>query len=254
MKRFISNKKTLIVLGIIFIFLIWFLISLIFDEYSIIFPSPIKTIKRSIEILSTSYVYECLLASFIKMIIGFVIAFILALIFGIISGNNKSFKIFLNPLITTLKSIPTAALVFLFLVITGATNTPIMMVILISFPILYESVVAGFSNIDKEIIDTIRIDTNNSFLSTFYVKLPMSLSYIIVGIASSFALSFKIEIMSEIITGSTRSGLGSAIMTYQRNDPTDMTSILAFSFIAIIFILIVSFICKFAVKKISFVK
>ena len=185
------------------------------------------------------------------MMIGFSIAFVLAFILGTISGNNNKIKTLLNPFIITIKSIPTAALVFLFLVIVGAKDTPIIMVLLISFPILYESFVGGIENIDKDIIDALKIDSNNGFKSIMKVKIPIAFSYVLVGIASSFALSFKIEIMSEIITGDTRFGLGSAIMTYQRSDPTNMVSILAFSLIAIIFVTIISYLSKIFIKRLK---
>ena len=58
------------------------------------------------------------------------------------------------------------------------------------------------------------------------------------GIASSFALSLKIEIMAEVITGYTRLGLGSAILSAQRSDPTNMVPVFAYSLVAIVIMLV----------------
>ena len=251
MKKFITNKIFLTIIGILLIVLVWIVLSLVFDENSLIFPGPIKTVKEMFIILGSSYVYRCLLASFIKMMIGFAFSIILAFVFGMLAGNNSSFKTIFNPFVTVIKSIPTAAIIFLMLVIVGAKNTPIIMVVLVSFPILYESFVGGFENIDKDVIDALKIDSTNNLNAIINVKLPLSIPYVIVGLTSSFALSFKIEIMAEIISGDTRAGLGSAIVSYQKNDPTNMTSILAFSLIAVIFILIVSSISKTIIRKIS---
>ncbi len=176
----------------------------------------------------------------LRMVIGFSISFILAMGFGILAGHFKHLRTLFKPMIIAIKSIPTAALVFLFLVISGARYAPIYVVILISFPILYESISAGISNVPEEIIDACRVDGSGSLSTALRIRLPISIPYILVGVASSFALSFKIEIMAEIITGDTRNGLGSAISAAQKNDPSNMVPIFAYSLIAIVFILLVT--------------
>ena len=62
--------------------------------------------------------------------------------------------------------------------------------------------------------------------------------YLIVGIISSFSLSFKIEIMAEVITGSTKNGLGSSI-NYAYSQ-AEMPNVFAYSLLVIIFMLLVS--------------
>ena len=251
MKKFITNKYVLTILGCLLFLLIWIIISLAVNETTMIFPDPLSTVIEAGKILSNSYVYECLLWTMLRMVIGFSASFIAALIFGLLAGHFPYLKTILNPTIVALKSIPTAALVFLFLVIVKARYAPIFIVILISFPILYESIAAGINNIPEDILDATRVDGSRAMNTVLKIRLPLSIPYIIVGIASSFALSFKIEIMAEIITGDTRSGLGSAISAAQKNDPSNMVPIFAYSLIAIIFILIVTLIEDIATKKVK---
>lgn len=251
MKKFTINKYLAYVIGIIFFFFLWWIISLIIDERVMIFPDPYSTFVEMIKILQTSYVYKCFANSLSRLLIGFGISFILALIFGIIAGNSLTLKRIFTPTIVSLKSIPTASLVFLFLVLVGAKAAPILMVILISFPILYESFVGGIENMDKDVIKAMKLDSGSSLRNVFFIQIPLLIPYLLVGITSSFALSFKIEIMAEILTGDTRSGIGSAILGTQINNPTDMTPIFAYSLIVIIFVLIVSLLTKFIVNKIK---
>ena len=141
-----------------------------------------------------------------------------------------------------LKSIPTAALVFLFLVLSGSRFAPIYIVFLLSFPILYEAIAGGMNSISSEIEDSLRLDASNFITTITKVKLPLAIPYVIVGLTSSFALSLKTEIMAEIITGDTNYGLGSLISAYRNIDPTDLSPIFAIAFIALIFILIIDLI------------
>ena len=175
----------------------------------------------------------------LRTLAGFAFAFLIALVLGILAGSFPKFKVFLTPLVTVLKSAPTAAFVFILLVISKSSIAPIYIVILLSFPILYESIIGGINSISEEINDSLKVDSGNFFYSLFRVKLPLSLPYVVVGLASSFALSLKTEIMAEIITANTSYGLGSAITASRIKDPSDLSPIFAIAFIAISIILIV---------------
>ena len=250
-----SLKKSLYtLLGIIIFILGWVIISAIIDENVMIFPDPISTVRETFVLLSKSYVYKCMGQSVLRTVIGFAIAFVLSLVMGILAGTIPNIKHVFSPIFSVMKSIPTASLVFLFLVVMGAKNAPILMVTLISMPIIYEAVVRGFENVDKTLLDSARIDGANYLTRTIKIQLPLMVPYLMVGVASSFSLSFKIEIMAEVISGNTTNGLGSAILAAQRTDPTNMVPIFAYSLIAIFVVAVISlfpstFDCFLKLKK-----
>ncbi len=248
-KKFILNKISLTIFGLILFFLIWEIISLSSKNATMIFPDPFVTIKQAFIYLGESYTYKCIWGTLKRTLIGFIVSFVFALIIGVIVGNFTQAKYIFNPTVIALKTIPTAALVFIFLVIGGAKNTPIYIVALISFPILFESIVGGYSNIDKDIKNVLKVDGGRFFYDNIKVKLPLAFPYIAVGIASSFALSFKISIMAEVIAGSTSPGLGSVIKANQNSNPSNMVPIFAYSFIAIIIASLTSLIAYLVKKK-----
>lgn len=257
MKRFITNKFILFSLGILSLVVVWFIFALLFDRNGSIFPSPILTFDRLFVLLGDPYTYTCLLYTFIRMIIGFFSSFALALIFGILAGNHPSLYQFFKPLMVTLKSIPTVTLVFLFIVLFAPKDAPIFVVMLICFPVLYEAIAGGINNVDKQVIEASRIDGASYLKRTIFIKLPLAVPYIIVGMVSSFALSFKIEIMAEVLTGYTRNGLGSVIQFARNDNPSDMSTIFAYALIAIIIMLIVSLfeeIVKIQLKKMNLIE
>ena len=252
MKRFITNKFVLFALGTLFVILLWVICSLLFDKNGAIFPNPILTMEKFGEILIDAYTYKCLGYTLLRMLAGFGLSFILALLFGVLAGNNEHIYQFFKPLMVVIKSIPTVALVFLFLVMINAKNAPIFVVFVICFPILYEGVVGGIKSVNADIIDAAKVDGANYVKGTIFVKLPLAIPYIIVGIVSSFSLSFKIEIMAEVITGYTRNGLGSVIHFTQVDDPSNMAGVFAYSLLAVIIMLLVSLleeIVKHLLKK-----
>lgn len=195
------------------------------------------------------YIYRCIRGTLRRMLTGFLISWILGLFLGCIAGNSERIRLLLEPGITCLKAVPTASLVYLFIVLSGARNAPLYVVILISFPIIYESVCGGIAGMSPEILKALQLDGGDELRNTLKVKLPLALPFIAVGFSSSFALSFKIEIMAEVITGYSKLGLGSAILASQRSDPTDMTDVFAYSLTAVLIVLLIDELARLFEKK-----
>ena len=248
-KAFIGNTYFIYTLGLIFVFCLWFIFAFSLGNGNLYFPSPIETFQKMGELLSSQYIYQGIAWTLLRTFIGFISALVASFILGTIAGQYKKVYLFLKPLMLVLKSVPTAALVFLFLVLSGSRFAPVYIVFLISFPILYEAIAGGMHNVPQELEDSVRLDTNNFFMTTLRVKLPLAIPYLIIGLTSSFALSIKTEIMAEIITGDTNYGLGCAISAYRNIDPTDLTPIFAIALIALLFILLIDLLGMFIKRK-----
>ena len=241
-KKIVLNKYFLSILGIIFFFLLWTALYFIAGQRQSVFPSPLETIQEAFSYLGDAYIYKCIWGSLERMLIGFGVASFFGILVGVIVGNYTSLKYVFNPTIIALKAIPTAAIVFLFLVMAGLKNAPIYVVAIIVFPMVYEATVSGYNHIPEEIILASKVDSNNKIYTNFKIKFPLSFPYIALGLVSSFALSFKIEIMAEVISGSSSYGLGRAIQSAYINSTTGLVPTFAYSFIAIVVILIVTLI------------
>lgn len=252
MKKFTSiltSNTSIYIFGIFFVFLLWYVISISQGLGNLVFPNPFETIATTGKLLSNAYIYKCIGWTILRTLIGFSISFLAALILGTIAGSFPKVRLFLKPLIIVLKSAPTAAFVFLFLILSGSRFAPIYIVIILAFPILYESFVGGMTSIDEDILDAMKVDSGRFFHDLIKVKLPLSMRYIVVGLASSFALSFKTAVMAEIIAGDTSYGLGSAITSYRNSEPNNLTPIFAITLIAIIIILLVDLVSYFVKSK-----
>ena len=254
MKKFIINRYTLTILGVIFFFLLWYLIYILAGKSIYIFPDPLTVIKRSFELFGKPYLYKCIWGSLYRMLIGFGIASIAGISIGMFVGNHIKMKYVFNPTMIALRSIPTAALVFLLLALAGFDNASPFVVMIIVFPMVYEATVSGYQHIDKNILMAMRVDSVNHFANNFKIKLPLSMPYIAVGLTTSFALSFKIEIMAETLTSSSKSyGLGRAIAVAFANQTDGLVTTFAYAFIAILVMLIVSLLI-WIIKKVFKIK
>lgn len=244
MKRFITNKFVLFFLGVAFVILLWIFISLVFDRNGTIFPSPALTFQKFAVVAGEAYTYKCIGYTLLRILAGFGLSFVAAFILGVIAGNHQPVYQFMKPLMVVLKSVPTVALVFFFIILSNAQDAPIFIVLLICFPILYEGIAGGIRGVDKQFIDAARVDGTHYMRRALRIKVPLALPYVIVAMISSFALSFKIGVMAEAMSGYPVKGLGGLIQA-AKNDATDpdfMVRIFAYSLFAIVLMLIVSLI------------
>ena len=238
-KSILSKKETAYITGIILLVVSWQVFSSLVGEKVMVFPGPIETLKYAVYLLGKSYTYRCIAFTMERMLTGFLISFAAALIFGMIGANSEFIEEMFKPFFITLRAIPTASLIYLFIIIAGLKNAPMLLVVLVCFPIIYEGVKDGIKNVPAGIASAAKVDGASLLEENFRVRLPLSFPYIIVAMVTSFSLSFKIEIMAEVITGSTNAGLGSAIAGVRSSDPTNMVPVFGYSLIAVAVMLVI---------------
>ena len=252
--KILRNKYLMFLLGFLFLIGIWSLISAIVDLNNMIFPSPVATFKRMFELLGKGPTYKYLGFSIARLLIGFAVSFVLAFLLGMLVNNSEALYNFFTPIITFLKAAPTATFVFIFLVLFGGRNAPAWVVILMTFPILYESVVSALRSTPQEMLEASKIDGASKFKTLIKVQIPLGMPFITLGLLSTFGMAFKVEIMAEIITGITKGGIGTMIKISNLLDGTDLTNMFAYSLIAIILVLIVSIAASIVKSRIDSVK
>ncbi len=216
-----------------------------------VFPGPVASFRHAFYLLGREYTYRCILATMTRMLEGFFLSFAIGLVLGVIAGNFEPFDQMLRPFITTLRAVPTASLVYLFIVLAGFRKAPVNLVFLISFPIIYEGVKTGVGNVSPSIINATRLDGASFLSENLRVRLPLAFPYIAAALASAFSLCFKIEIMAEVITGSSLPGLGSAILGARSSDPTNMVPVFGYSLIAVGLMLMIDYLASLIRTKIN---
>ncbi len=244
-----SNRYIAYIIGIILLIGLWQVFSLLIGERVMILPGPGDTLEYAIYLLSRDYTYRCIGSTMGRMLAGFGLSFIAALILGVAAGNSEFLAEMFRPLLVVLRAVPTASLIYLFIVFSGFKKAPMLMVAMICFPIIYEGVKDGIRNVPISLINAARVDGSSLLEENIRVRLPLAVPYIIVALATSFSLSFKIEIMAEVITGSTNAGLGSAIAGARASDPTNMIPIFGYSLIAVGLMLMIDMMAQLFIRS-----
>lgn len=235
------NKLIGISIGILIIILTWIIASIKIS----IFPSILQIIYN----ICTNLVDNLIISSVFNTVLRAISAFLISLSIGIITASLSykftTFNYILKPIISLLRSIPTISLILIVIMLVKLELITYIIVILISYPIIYQNVYFSLNKIDSELILINRMDNTNSFKNYFLFYLPMTYSGIVSAIIQTFGLSIKIQIMSELLTGSTKiKGIGVLLNYYKNNLELDNL----FSITALIIIIV--FIIEYLFNKI----
>ena len=115
MKNFIikpNKKKIFNIFGIIFIFLLWIILSVVFDN-SLIIPKVLDVFVEMIEMFKTSRIYILILKLILNILATISISFVIGLVIAILSYKYENFYNFISPIMTLLKTIPIIAIIIL---------------------------------------------------------------------------------------------------------------------------------------------
>lgn len=232
-----KSKKSLLIylfslLGIIAIFLVWYLISFLLhakDNFGV--PYPHESITLAFSYLfgkDASATWRAIFWTLLRIFIGLAFSFVLAAIFGILAGLYKPFRYFVKPGVNILRAIPTVAvvLVLVSIIMGGRAHewlswVPVALTFVVAFPLYFEAFQTGILNEDKDIKDSLSIDgALRKFETIRQVYLPSSWPYIKMSLAQSVGLGFKVSIMAEVLTSTSagHKGLGTLIVLARQSD------------------------------------
>lgn len=238
-------------IGILFLIILWIISSKIVDNNQVL-PTFSSVFISLLNLFKTSSTYRAFSYTFLRTIIAIIISIFLGIIIGLISALNIKFKSFITPIIKLLRFVPIPC--FIILLYSTFLSKPNFSSILISFitifPIIYQSIVDGVDNIDKNIINSLKIEGLYKFNSIKNVIFPLTFPYLCLGIINSIGLGIKVSVMSEIIIGSNQIwGIGRLIYSAQVDG--DNSKLFAIIILILLIFIFFDLLSQKIIKKIS---
>lgn len=230
-------------LGILTIIVVWMIASILIKE-DVILPSVSATFTKLFKILINGYTYKILGMSFLRLLISLVASLLIALILASLSTIFPRFSYYIRPIISLLRTIPVVAIIIVILVFIGNQRASIYITSLVILPIMYEGILSGMENIDNDLLDEIKIQTNITPYIIRKVFIPMIRPHLIVAVISSLGLGIKVLVMSEFIA-TPKLSIAKEMFNYQ--SALQLEGIFAWTIIIVTIILLL----EYSIKKIN---
>ena len=243
-----KKDNLFILFGLAMIILVWLFSSLHINN-ALVLPTISQVFNSLKTILSTSKSYLIIFNTFLKLVFTMIISLVIAIILAILSIFSLKFEKFIKPMIVIFKTIPIVSIIILLLVFLGNSKSPYVVTLLVVLPIMYESLLTGFKNINPEILDDVKTisNLNLSVFRTIYI--PLIFQYLMMGLTQSFGLGLKVMIMGEFIAQPNNT-IG-YIMQLERSN-LNTPAILAWTIILIIIILVIELILNKITKALEY--
>lgn len=152
MKKYTMKDRELKVLSVLGMVVIWSVVSVAVNR-EVLVPSPVATIRSLLEIASESGFYIAVLCTAGRSVAGVVAAALFAFVCGILSKYIKACRIALGLAVDFLGAVPVIAVIILAIIWLQNSLVPVFVGLLVSFPVLYDNVMASIDGVDKEIVE-----------------------------------------------------------------------------------------------------
>lgn len=239
MRNFIKNKKSLVYFyASILLLFIWFISSLIVNNEYLI-PKISAVLYDVYVILGNISNLFAIFETFSRLFIASFIALFIAFLVMLVYLRNRNIYFFLKPYLAMLKTIPLVSIMVILLVWFGDENSPIIITILIVLPITIEGIISGIDQMDKNLIDELKMLNLNFFKLVKLIYLPLLRPYILMSLLQTIGLGVKVMIMSELICQTTNS-IGN--MMYFAKMTVDTKRLFAWSLIVVFIVMIIEMI------------
>ncbi|MFA7437488.1 ABC transporter permease [Castellaniella sp.] len=191
----------------VLIILIWHMIATYGPYPRFMLPTPLEVVMRGWHVASSGFLWEQILASLRRQVIGFGLAMIIGMSLGFILGISQKARTAMIAPLRMLYPIPGLAWIPLAILWFGIGDESMIFVIVIAaiWPVMFNTI----SGVDA--ISTTHLRAAKSLGANWWtmftrVYLPGSLAFSITGMRLSFGTSWRVIVGAEIIAAST--GLG----------------------------------------------
>ncbi len=199
-KFFLRKKKLFLQKSIIILFwlCVW-QIAAVFTHNNILLVGPLQVGRAFLMNIAREDFIRIILYSFGRIGLGFFAAFFCALLLGALSYRYALTEMFLEPLITTLKSIPVASFVVLLLIWFGSSNLSFFISFLIVFPNVYVNTIAGLKSTDRQLLEMAQVFDISGRNLFYYLYRPALMPYLLSCLRISLGMSWKSGVAAEVI-------------------------------------------------------
>lgn len=167
--------------------------------------TPVLTFGAMADVLKAKVFWSSLGATLLRALISFCISFLLALILSILAAWNDIVGRIFAPIITALRSVPTMAIVLIFILTVKANTTTVLVGLLVLFPTFYAALLPAAKGVNRDLIEISLVSGASRLQRVRYVYLPSMAPAIVENGISGLSLAIKLIVSAEVLAQTAKS-------------------------------------------------
>lgn len=186
------------IVGAVIFLALWQIISW-FIGMEMLFASPFQVAARLSDLIFEKDFLSTVFYSLLRIGIGFLIGFVLGLLLAVASGKKNWLNDLVSPLLVTVKSVPIASFIILFLIWFNYSYLAVLISFLIVFPIIYQNVFEGIKSADSKLLEVADFYKVGFRKKLIYVFIPNVKPYLISATKLAVGMAWKAGVAAEVI-------------------------------------------------------
>jgi len=184
--------------GILLWLIIWQAGAMALDK-SVILVTPLAALKRLLELIPQESFWRTALNSFARISGGFMLALFSGAALAALSARLALARAVISPLMTAIKAVPVASFIIFALFFMKSSALSVLISFLMVLPVIYEAVLKGAENADRELAETAEIFGLGAAKKLRYLYFPAVMPFLAAACRTGAALAFKSGTAAEVI-------------------------------------------------------
>lgn len=208
MKKFFSKRKFNILISLIAVASMWiiWLVAYYTVANDYIIPSVSNTfVSLWFDCLAKNSFWIAFGNTFLRTVIAFAISFVIAAALAALCALSQKISAFIMPFMVFLRTLPTLAVILLLLIWTNPRIAPVVVTVLVAFPMIYARLVSAIESIDGGIRQMLKVYNVSKKKAIFKVYMPMISPTVFAQTGADLSLCLKIMISGEVLAGTFKS-------------------------------------------------
>ncbi len=218
------------VVGVCFLFLFWWIISMLIGE-ELIVPSPFTVMKDIVDESMNGNLLPALLMTFLKSVQGLAIALLIGTPIGILMGVSRRIEEWLRPITMVIRSMPVVSWLSSVIVIWGiGWQAPVFIIVTTLLPLIIFNIAQGVKSIDVKLIEMAHVYQVPKTKIFRQIYLGSVVPFLLSSIRVSLGTMWKVAIVAEYMAGDSGLGINISWAKFYLDTPR----VFAFTAVAVI--------------------
>ena len=197
-----TAKKLLInaaqIAGLIVVaLLVWYVAAVVSDN-ELIVPQPLEVAKLTFDLLGEGATWLSLLFTLLRSLAAFALSAVAAFCFALAAGLFPKTRFCVDMAVTFLRALPTVAVILLTLVVFRSSVAPVVVALLVAFPVAYSTFVRQFDN-NAALFDVCKAYDVTAANRAKYFLLPLMRDELLSVAEEELPLCIKVVIAGEVL-------------------------------------------------------
>ena len=209
---------------------VWQLVAM-YVNTPILIVTPFAVVRRLCTIWQETGFLSSIWFSFYHIVGGYFIAIATGVVAAVLAKKWAFIETLLWPWVAVIKSVPVASFVVICLIWLSTRRLSVFIAFLITFPVIYQNLLAGLKNLDKKMDEVAFVYKMTLISKLRYIVMPQLKPFIFSACSISAGMAWKAGVAAEVI-GIPSGSIGKQL--YLAKTGLDTSGLLAWTVIIVI--------------------